>query len=276
MKLHELYDSSPEYQNYKVRNITANQNRVNNASRTASQAATMAAHSNHTTPIYATQGEWDNWLRMGGIEYARQMDLDRMNDPRAKQFQAKVKQQQSYVQSQLQRSQNTHEAYDPRDPDSWMDDTNRKNAQYAQTHYSQPADDTMTTDGTFSDSAAYANHRDRTRTAQQNRANFAKQNAEYKANMSANSQHTSPMYSTQEEWDKWVRDVDLHYAQGRDLENLKKQQLAKFNVEYEERQAYIRALKQMHQPPPTQNSYQNNRQFSPLFRQQLQQRNIRK
>ena len=242
MLLREIFDSSPEYQNHKVRQITTNQNRVNDASRRAAQAATMQAHSNHRTPIYATQAEWDNWVRMGGIEYAREMDLDRMNDPRIKQFKDDGAQQRDYIRSKLQQ-RGAMEAYDPRDPDSWMDDQNRENAQYAQTHYSQPADDNLSTDGTFSDSAAYANHKSRTKTAQRNRVDFAAQNAQYKANLSANSQHTSPVYSTQEEWNMWIKQGGLDYAQQMDISNMKKQQSAKHNVDYEERQAYIQSLR---------------------------------
>lgn len=244
MKLCELFDSSPEYQNYKVRQITANQNRVNNASRRVSQSATMAAHTNHVAPIYATQVEWDNWIRMGGIEYARQMDVDRMNDPRVKQTHADTVQQQNYVRNRLQqqRGGGMSEAYDPNDPDSWMDDQNRKNAQYAQTHYSQPADDTLSTDGTFSDSMAYANHKSRTNSAQRNRVDFAAQNARYKADLSANSQHTSPVYATPEEWNLWVRQGGLQYAQQMDLGKKQNHDRAKHSVDYAERQAYIKSL----------------------------------
>lgn len=270
MKLVEIYDSSPEYQNYKVRQITANQNRLNDVSRNASHNATMAAHKNHTAPIYATQAEWDNWMRMGGIEFARQMDLDRMNDPRAKQFRSDADDRQNYIRSRLQ--QGMKEAYDPKDPDSWMDPTNRRNAEYAQTHYSQPADDTLTTDGTFSDSAAYANHASRTNTAQQNRERFAAQNARYKANLAANSQHTSPMYSTPEEWNMWVKQGGLDYAREMDISNLRKQQKAKHDVDYAERQAYIKSLEQKQR----QRQSAQPGEFSGMFRQHFQQQAARR
>lgn len=248
----QTFGSSPEYQNNKVRNITANQNKINNASRNASQTATMAAHTNHTAPIYSTRGEWDNWIRQGGIEYAREMDLDHTNDARSAQFKKDGREQQNYVRSKL--NQNTNEKYDPTDPDSWMDQKNQQNAQYAKTHYSQPADDTMSTDDTFSDSGAYQNHASRTKTAQNNRVDFAKNNANYKANLSANSQHTSPIYSSPEEWNQWVKKVDLDYAQQMDIDKGKQQSGAKFDVDYAERQAYINSLKTQSKPavrPPS-------------------------
>lgn len=248
----QTFGSSPEYQNNKVRNITANQNKVNNTSRNASQTATMAAHTNHTAPIYSTRGEWDNWVRQGGIEYAREMDLDHTSDARAAQFKKDGNDQHNYIRSKL--NQNTNEEYDPKDPDSWMDQKNQKNAQYAQTHYSQPADDTMSTDGTFSDSAAYQNHAARTKTAQNNRTSFAKDNAIYKSNLSANSQHTAPTYSTPEEWNQWVRQGGLSYAQAMDVDNSKKQSKAKSDVDYAERQSYINSLKKQSKPgvrPPS-------------------------
>ena len=233
----QTFSSSPEYQNYKSRTVTANQNKINNTSKIASNNATLSAHSSHTSPIYSTQGEWNNWVRKGGLEYAREMDLDHTNDSRVSQFKKDGNDQQNYVRSQL--NQNTNEE---NDTDSQLDSTNQQNAQYAQTHYSQPADDTLSTDGTFSDNMAYQNHASRTKTAQNNRTDFAQNNANYKANLSANSQHTSPVYSSAEEWNQWVKQGGLDYAQQMDIYNSKKQQSAKFDVDYAERKSYIDSL----------------------------------
>lgn len=140
---------------------------------------------------------------------------------------------------------NLVESADPRD--AWMDPVNQKNAEYAQTHYSQPADDSVYTDGTFGDSAAYQNYKSRKNTAQQNKVNSASQDAAYNSDMSAQSQHTSPVYSTQEEWNDWVRKGGLEYARSMDLEYLKKDKTTKFNTDYAERQAYIRSQNQIAQ-----------------------------
>ena len=261
----DVLGSSPDYQNYKTRNITTNQNTINNASRNTSQNAVLTAHTKHFSPIYATQPEWDNWVRMGGIEYARQMDLDRLTDPRANQLNKDSSDQQNYVRSQLDKNTNEeyelddpdnsespesqmdatnqqNSRYDPNNPESWMDATNQQNAQFAQTHYDQPADDTLRTDGTFSDNMAYQNHAARTKTAQNNRVNFAKGNAQYKADLSANSQHTAPVYSSPEEWNQWVKQGGLDYAQQRDIDSLKRQKSIKFGVDSAEQSAYVDAL----------------------------------
>lgn len=251
----ETYGVSADYQNFKTKDITANQNKINNASRNASNNATLTAHSNHTSPIYSTQSAWDNWIRQGGIEYARQMDLDRTNDPRSKQFKTDADTQQNYVRSQL--APNTNEEYDPADPDSWMDQTNQQNAQYAKTHYSQPADDTLTTDGTYSDSAAFSNYKSRKNSAQKNRVSGADQDANYKADLSAASQHTAPMYSTPEEWNMWVKQGGLDFAQQMDVDKSKQQRGAKSNIDYAEQQAYIRKLNSQNKShvPPNRSPY---------------------
>lgn len=137
------------------------------------------------------------------------------------------------------------------DPDSWMDPVNRKNAEYAQTHYSQPDDDSIYNTGIHGDSAAYQNYKSRKNTAQQNKVNSGSMDAAYKATLAANTQHTSPIYSTQEEWDSWIRKGGIEYARDMDLDNLKKQKTSNFNTDYAERQAYIRLQNQLAQQKNT-------------------------
>ena len=132
-------------------------------------------------------------------------------------------------------------------PNNGMDPVNQKNAEYAQTHYPQPASDSIYTDGTYGDNLAYQNYKSRKNTAQQNRVNSASQDASYKANLSANSQHTAPMYSTQAEWNQWVRQGGIDYARSMDLDNLNKKQKSSFDTDYAERQAYIRQQNQIAQ-----------------------------
>lgn len=138
-----------------------------------------------------------------------------------------------------------NENTDPRD--AWMDPVNRKNAEFAQTHYAQPADDSVYNDGTYGDSMAYQNYKSRKNTAQQNRVNSASQDAAYKAKLAAHSQHTSPIYSSQEEWNTWVRQGGLDYARDMDLQKLSKDKKANYDVSSAEQQAYIRQQNQIAQ-----------------------------
>lgn len=123
----------------------------------------------------------------------------------------------------------------------------KNNAEYDKTNYPRANDDTMYTNNTFGDNLAYQNHASRKNTAQQNRINGAAKDANYTATMAAQSQHTAPIYATQEEWNQWVRQGDLEYARAMDLHKKTNKAQANFDTDNAERQAYIRSQNKISQ-----------------------------
>ena len=117
----------------------------------------------------------------------------------------------------------------------------RNNAEYNKTNYPHPNDDTMYTNNTFGDNLAYQDFASKKNTAQQNRINNASRDASYKATLSAQSQHTSPVHASQEDWNMWMRQGGIDYAREMDIEQQKKKDRSTSDTDYAERQAYIRS-----------------------------------